>query len=275
MEFREADGRVPARREALVELHGSLDRRYRPEDVADLVLRALDGSVSRRERVLLERAAKHSAHRQGWFSSMSTDYARPVGGARVRDGDDADFHEIMTEIHAETTRLAIAYRACAEALSDFADSVELARTQASGARSWAENAREAHSRAVRSFRILASAPDAPGGDWRALDEFMAEELIRDLSDPYRRERSVEVAREAREWEEERQEAKRSALKAISIRAEAETRCVEAIRSVVPPGVAHLAAVDERDAVPVLPPVVESLPDASEIERLLAGLDGTP
>ncbi|MEV6155626.1 hypothetical protein AB0L53_35330 [Nonomuraea sp. NPDC052129] len=82
MEYREADGRVPARRVVLVELHGSLDRRYRPEDVADLVLRALDGSVSRRERVLLERAAKHSARRQGWFSSMSADYARPVGGAR-------------------------------------------------------------------------------------------------------------------------------------------------------------------------------------------------
>ncbi|MEU0571251.1 hypothetical protein ABZ297_38455 [Nonomuraea sp. NPDC005983] len=70
------------RREILEELHSSLDRRYRPEDVADLVLQALAGRLPRRERVVLERAAKHSSRRQGWFSSMSADYARPVGGAR-------------------------------------------------------------------------------------------------------------------------------------------------------------------------------------------------
>ncbi|MFI7151371.1 tetratricopeptide repeat protein [Nonomuraea sp. NPDC050022] len=195
-------------------------------------------------------------------------------GLRVRDGDDADFHEIMVKIHAETTRLATAYRACADALSDFARSVELARSQASGARIWAGSAHRAHDQAVQNFRSLVRAPAPPGGDWRALDEFMAEELIRDLSDPHRKERSLEIAREAREWEEERQEAKLSALKALNIRAEAENRCVEAIRSVLPPDAAQLAAVDERDALPVLPPMVESLPDASEIERLLAGLDGT-
>lgn len=81
MKFRD-DSTQPPRREILVELHASLDRRYRPEDVADLVLQALDGRLSRRERVVLERAAKHSSRRQGGFSSMSTDYTRPVGGAR-------------------------------------------------------------------------------------------------------------------------------------------------------------------------------------------------
>ncbi|MEV2268683.1 hypothetical protein [Nonomuraea africana] len=68
--------------EILAELHASLDRRYRPEDVADLVLALLAGKLTRRERVVLERAAKHSARRQERFSSMSADYARPVGGAR-------------------------------------------------------------------------------------------------------------------------------------------------------------------------------------------------
>ncbi|MER5620079.1 hypothetical protein ABT061_03445 [Streptosporangium sp. NPDC002544] len=82
MTFRKDKDRDRSRREILTELHGSLDRRYRPEDVADLVLRTLDGQLSRRERVVLERAAKHSSRREGWFSSMSTDYARPVGGAR-------------------------------------------------------------------------------------------------------------------------------------------------------------------------------------------------
>ncbi|MFF3440599.1 hypothetical protein [Streptosporangium sp. NPDC002721] len=81
MKFRH-DSAHPSRREILVELHASLDRRYRPEDVADLVLQALDGRLTRRERVVLERAAKHALRRRGGFSSMSTDYARPVGGAR-------------------------------------------------------------------------------------------------------------------------------------------------------------------------------------------------
>ncbi|WP_103962874.1 hypothetical protein [Nonomuraea solani] len=71
-----------SRKEILAELHGSLERRYRPEDVADLVLQALEGRLTRHERVVLERAAKHSSRGTAWFSSMSTDYARPVGGAR-------------------------------------------------------------------------------------------------------------------------------------------------------------------------------------------------
>ncbi|WP_067173139.1 hypothetical protein [Microtetraspora niveoalba] len=82
MRFRRDKDRGRSRREILAELHGSLDRRYRPEDVADLVLGALGGRLSRRERVVLERAAKHSSRREGWFSSMSADYRRPVGGAR-------------------------------------------------------------------------------------------------------------------------------------------------------------------------------------------------
>ncbi|MGW4472593.1 hypothetical protein ACWENQ_23240 [Nonomuraea sp. NPDC004354] len=80
MKFRKDRDRSP--REILLELYDSLDRRHRPEDVADLVLQALEGSLSRRERVVLQRAAKHSSHNAAWFSSMSTDYARPVGGAR-------------------------------------------------------------------------------------------------------------------------------------------------------------------------------------------------
>ncbi|MFI6602746.1 hypothetical protein ACIBHX_41380 [Nonomuraea sp. NPDC050536] len=82
MRFRKDEGRDRSRQEILLELHASLDRRYRPEDVADLVLQALDGQLSRRERIVLQRAAKHSSRGQGWFSSMSTDYARPVGGAQ-------------------------------------------------------------------------------------------------------------------------------------------------------------------------------------------------
>ncbi|WP_179155300.1 hypothetical protein [Microbispora sp. GKU 823] len=75
-------GSERSRRDALVELHGSLDRRYRPEDVAELVLEALAGRLSVRERLVLGRAARHSSRGSAWFTSMSSDYARPVGGAR-------------------------------------------------------------------------------------------------------------------------------------------------------------------------------------------------
>ncbi|GAA2322746.1 hypothetical protein GCM10010149_89910 [Nonomuraea roseoviolacea subsp. roseoviolacea] len=68
--------------EILAELHESLDRRHRPEDVAELVLQALEGRLTRRERVVLGRAARHSWLRSAWFSSMPADYARPVGGSR-------------------------------------------------------------------------------------------------------------------------------------------------------------------------------------------------
>ncbi|GAA3622139.1 hypothetical protein GCM10022419_129770 [Nonomuraea rosea] len=74
--------RPASHREIMAELHASLDRRYRPEDIADLVLQVLAERLTRRERVVLERAAKHSSRGEAWFSSMSSDYARPVGGAR-------------------------------------------------------------------------------------------------------------------------------------------------------------------------------------------------
>lgn len=67
----------------LRELHASLDRRKRPEDIADLALRLLDGNVrqpARRTRRALEKAASGSLNAL-WhgYTSMSEDFARPVG----------------------------------------------------------------------------------------------------------------------------------------------------------------------------------------------------
>ncbi|SEU32538.1 hypothetical protein SAMN05421811_11134 [Nonomuraea wenchangensis] len=77
------DPQPRSRHEILAELHSSLDRRYRPEDVAALVLRALEGTLTGRQRAVLTRAAKHSSRDAASFSSMPSDYARPVGGAQV------------------------------------------------------------------------------------------------------------------------------------------------------------------------------------------------
>ncbi|MDX3236528.1 hypothetical protein PV392_12710 [Streptomyces sp. ME03-5709C] len=65
------------------ELYASLDRRKRPEDIADLALRLLDGDgrqPARRTRRALEKAASGSLNTL-WhgYTSMSEDFARPVG----------------------------------------------------------------------------------------------------------------------------------------------------------------------------------------------------
>ncbi|MFV2113718.1 hypothetical protein ACFHW0_15460 [Micromonospora sp. LOL_025] len=70
--------------EALVALHTSLDERRRPEEVAHLVLRVVGGRLGLRERMTLGRAARAASRWNGW-SSMSADFARPVGGARQID----------------------------------------------------------------------------------------------------------------------------------------------------------------------------------------------
>lgn len=72
--------------EALTELHASLDRRPRPESVVELILRADPAPggrpLSPDERDLLERAAGRSNPWRVHTTSMSEDFARPVGGAR-------------------------------------------------------------------------------------------------------------------------------------------------------------------------------------------------
>ncbi|MEO3775142.1 hypothetical protein [Micromonospora sp. B9E7] len=70
--------------DALVALHGSLDERRRPEEIAHLVLRVVGGQLGLRERMALGRAARAAARWNGW-SSMSADFARPVGAARQVD----------------------------------------------------------------------------------------------------------------------------------------------------------------------------------------------
>ncbi|MFI6180474.1 hypothetical protein ACIA8R_33380 [Nonomuraea sp. NPDC051191] len=64
----------------LLDLHRSLDRRMRPEDVADLISLALDGALSAPERLTLDQAAVHSFRRRGYVSSMTEEFAKPRGG---------------------------------------------------------------------------------------------------------------------------------------------------------------------------------------------------
>jgi hypothetical protein len=70
----------------LDELYSSLSRRLRPEDVAELVRQVLAGSLAAGEARTLDRAARgaHARH-AGRYSSMATEFARPVGLANQVD----------------------------------------------------------------------------------------------------------------------------------------------------------------------------------------------
>jgi hypothetical protein len=64
----------------LDELHATLAQRRRPEDVADLIARQLAPSLDRREKNLLERAARGSLRRQvHGYTSMLETFAGPAG----------------------------------------------------------------------------------------------------------------------------------------------------------------------------------------------------
>lgn len=64
----------------LTELHASLDQRWRPEDVLRVVL---DGDPYALPPTVAARVRASMGRRPSWWSSMSSDFARPVGGQQV------------------------------------------------------------------------------------------------------------------------------------------------------------------------------------------------
>ncbi len=67
----------------LQELFELLSRRRRPEDVADLIRQELFDHASFSEKRILQQAARGALERQAWaFTSMTEDFASPVGMAR-------------------------------------------------------------------------------------------------------------------------------------------------------------------------------------------------
>lgn len=79
---------MTAPQKLMEELYDSVQRRKRPEDVADLIVRCLQGSVPPLHMALktyttLQMAAKGALHRRAWqYSSMLDDFHRPVGAQR-------------------------------------------------------------------------------------------------------------------------------------------------------------------------------------------------
>jgi hypothetical protein len=64
----------------LMELHRSLDERWRPEEIAAKIRGAPPSGLDGASRAALNRVARHS--RGGGWSSMSRDFARPPGMGR-------------------------------------------------------------------------------------------------------------------------------------------------------------------------------------------------
>jgi hypothetical protein len=100
------------------ELFHSLSKRSRPEDVAELIRRELDGSLSTAEAAVLHRAARGALSRQSWgYSSMSDEFLRPVGmanqvqtardlfpGVASPEGGDCDRPSVLAAYIGETSR---------------------------------------------------------------------------------------------------------------------------------------------------------------------------
>ena len=62
------------------DLYASISKRFRTEDVAEMVRQELAGRLDRAETRLLNRAARGAHTRESWgYSSMSIEFARPVG----------------------------------------------------------------------------------------------------------------------------------------------------------------------------------------------------
>ena len=81
-------------KDRLGELFESLDRRRRPEDIAELIMGEIDDLAPKEIRTL-QRVAGGSLKRGWWgfgFSSMSDDFRRPVGMDRQLDVAEALFH---------------------------------------------------------------------------------------------------------------------------------------------------------------------------------------
>lgn len=96
----------------LDELHATLCKRFRPEDVAELVRQELSQSLTRNEARILDKAARGAHARGSWgYSSMSTEFARPVGLAnQVRTARELfPVQPIPTSADCENPRIVTAY----------------------------------------------------------------------------------------------------------------------------------------------------------------------
>ena len=67
----------------LAPLYQTLDQRRRPEEIAEMLLPLLQDRLTPQQLLLLSKAAAGSVRRGTWsYTSMSEDFARPVGAAR-------------------------------------------------------------------------------------------------------------------------------------------------------------------------------------------------
>jgi tetratricopeptide (TPR) repeat protein len=191
------------------------------------------------------RMLRHAGERAADFGQQFAPVATASTGLRVQGDEGADFHEIVTDLHAEVTALSAAYLACAAALSDFGDALQWAKRQTSDARGWADHAirrrqlstGELNLREAKAIvdKALSRSPlqhlEAIGPTLAAvIQEEARSEQDQELL-PATKEQRQEEAR--REWEQERLAAVESAKTALITLRDAEARCAEAVIAAIP------------------------------------------
>jgi RHS repeat-associated protein len=142
----------------------------------------------------------------------------------------AGFREALGELPGELAKLGRAYRGCGQALSDFAGSLDDAKTRAAAALRQGRDAHGAYQGALRDVRSLLP-PDrhAAVSGRQGLSEPNVESSTAGLDEGLRAQVRAAAAR-GRSAEADRARARRLADEAARIRGEAETRCERGIRS---------------------------------------------
>ncbi|MEU6743531.1 hypothetical protein [Streptosporangium sandarakinum] len=175
---------------------------------------------------------RYNADRTAEYGEQFDAAIRVSSDLRVQGDDGSDFHEIMARVHAKVTGLATAYRACADVLAVFAAVLRGARKTVRLARDRAEDASHACEKAVTDLLALVPLPVRPEDDGRAdVSESTVGRPVLDLPDPAARTRAIDLAREARKWEEIRRQAGRIAATAVASHNEAEARCAQAVHRI--------------------------------------------
>ncbi|MET8912510.1 hypothetical protein, partial [Micromonospora sp. NPDC004551] len=138
----------------------------------------------------------------------------------------------LTALPAEADRLVVAYQACAQALTVYAEELQQARTATRNALRQGTEADRSYRQMLGTFCEIVSLTLTGPGLWRGLNTQTAARWCQRLP-PDRWQAAMQVAQRAGYWEETRQFHGRVAIQAAEFHRAAVLRCVTRIREAAP------------------------------------------
>ncbi|MGK5629286.1 hypothetical protein [Streptomyces sp. URMC 123] len=141
------------------------------------------------------------------------------------------FRQVLINLPRESARLGPAHRACANALSLYAEHLQQAQLEARNALSLGMGADAQYKNALRQFYSLVPVIPSAGGVWRGLNQSTALYYSQQLP-AHIREIAARIGNFAAEAERDRQRAAQLARRAEQSLLEAEQRCAQAILEAV-------------------------------------------